>query len=122
MRTEAVIFAIVVSGAAAVLAPYRLDSRHVPPADGQTHRVGTALAADLLDVKSSLAGVVQEERLVKAGDQVEDAQPLVYVRTSLTGAIGVAARAPQDGIVREVLVQPGQRIERGDIVARLQPR
>src|SRR2546422_9253244 len=121
MRTVAVIFAIV-AGAAAVLAPYRLDSRHLPPPDGLTYRVGTALAADLLDVKSSLAGVGQEERLVKAGDQVEDAPPLVYVRTSLTGAIGVAARAPQDGIVREVLVQPGQRIERGDVVARLQPR
>jgi len=68
------------------------------------------------------AGVVLEDRLVKAGDQVDDAQPLVYVRTPLTGTIGVAARAPRDGVIREVLVQPGQRIERGDIVIRLQPR
>src|SRR3989442_13849490 len=120
MRTVAVIFAIV-AGAAAVLAPSRLDSRHVSPADGLTHRVGTALAADLLEVKSSLAGVVQEERLVKAGDQVEDAQPLVYVRTSLTGAIGVAARAPQDSVVREVLDHPGDRVDGGDVVVRLQP-
>src|SRR3989442_9293600 len=96
MRTVAVMFAIVVSGAAAVLAPYWLDLHHVPPADGLTHRVGTALAPDLLGVKSSLAGVVQEERLVKDGDQVEDPQPLVYVRTSLSGAIGAAAGAPQD--------------------------
>src|SRR3989475_13009993 len=109
MRTVAVIFAIV-AGAAAVLAPYRLDSRHLPPADGLTDRVATVLAADLLDVKSSLAGVVQEERLVKAGDQVEDAQPLVYLRTSLTGAIGVAERAPSDRGVRWALVTPGHRI------------
>src|SRR2546425_3918882 len=111
MRTVAVMFAIVISGAAAVLAPYRLDSRHVPPADGLPPRVGTALAPDLLEVKSSLAGVVQEERLVKAGDQVEDAQPLVYVRTSLTGAIGVAAGAPQDGGVREGLAHPRQPVD-----------
>src|SRR3989442_5856986 len=117
MRTVAVIFAIV-AGAAAVLAPYRLDSRHVSPPDGLTHRVGTALAADLLEVKSSLAGVVQEERLVKAGDQAEDAQPLVYVRTSLTSAIGVAARTPQACVVREVLIQPCHRSDSAGVTFR----
>src|SRR5713226_11365 len=81
-----------------------------------------AAPADVLDVKSSLAGVVQEEHLVKIGDQVEDAQPLVYVRTALTGAIGVAARAPPDGVIRELPVRPGQRIERGDVVVRRQPK
>jgi biotin carboxyl carrier protein len=75
-----------------------------------------------LSVKSSLAGMVLEDHLVKVGDQVEDAQPLVYVRTALTGAVGVAARAPRDGAVREVLVKPGQRVERGDVVIRLQPK
>ena len=100
MRILAVLFVIVTAAAAAVF----------------------AAPADLLEVKSTLAGVVLEDRLVKAGDQVDDAQPLVYVRTTLTGTIGVAARAPRDGVIREVLVQPGQRIERGDIVIRLQPR
>ena len=75
-----------------------------------------------LSVKSSLAGMVLEDHLVKVGDQVEDAQPLVYVRTTLTGAVGVAARAPRDGAVREVLVKPGQRVERGEVVVRLQPK
>lgn len=75
-----------------------------------------------LDVKSSLSGRVLEDHLVKVGDLVEGAQPLVYVRTALTGAIGVAARAPREGSVREVLVKPGQRVERGDIVIRLQPK
>jgi len=100
MRVLAVLFVIVTAAAAAVF----------------------AAPADLLEVKSTLAGVVLEDRLVKAGDQIDDAQPLVYVRTPLTGTIGVAARAPRDGVIREVLVQPGQRIERGDIVIRLQPR
>lgn len=81
-----------------------------------------AAPADVVEVKSTLAGVVQEDRLVKAGDRVEDAQPLVYVRTPLTGTVAVAARAPQDGVIREVLVQPGQRVARGDVVVRLQPR
>jgi len=75
-----------------------------------------------LPVKSTLAGMVLEDHLVQVGDQVEDAQPLVYVRTALTGAVGVAARAPRDGAVREVLVKPGQRVERGEVVVRLQPK
>lgn len=81
-----------------------------------------ASPAEWVDVKSSLSGRVLEDRLVKVGDTVEGAQPLVYVRTSLTGAIGVAARAPRDGAVREVLVKPGQRVERGEIVVRFQPK
>ncbi len=85
----------------------------------------SALAAprpDVVDVKSSLAGRVLADDLVEVGDRVEDAQALVYVRTVLTGLRSVAARAPRDGVVREVLVRPGQRVERGDVVVRLQPR
>lgn len=133
MRVVYIVLATVVAATAAVPAPYELDGQvwrreafaqggvRTGPAAPRTVWSGAA-PAGLLDVKSSLAGVVQEDRLVKVGDQVEDAQPLLYVRTALTGTIGVAARAPQDGVVREVLVQPGQRIERGDIVVRLQPR
>lgn len=83
---------------------------------------GLAAPPDLLDVKSSLAGVVLEDRLVAVGERVEHAQPLVYVRTPLIGTIGVAARAPRDGIIREVLVRPGQRIRHGEVVVRLQPK
>jgi len=75
----------------------------------------------VLEVKSTLAGVVLAEELVEAGTRVEDAQPLVYVRTSLTGTRAVAARAPREGVVREVLVAPGQRVERGDVVIRIDP-
>lgn len=124
MRILAVLFVIVTAAAAAVFAPFQLDWLTMYSETLAPSRVGTGFAApaDLLEVKSTLAGVVLEDRLVKAGDQVDDAQPLVYVRTPLTGTIGVAARAPRDGVIREVLVQPGQRIERGDIVIRLQPR
>lgn len=75
----------------------------------------------VLDVKSTLAGVVLAADLVEAGARVEDAQPLVYVRTSLTGTRAVAARAPRDGVVREVLVAPGERVERGTVVVRITP-
>lgn len=78
--------------------------------------------ADVVEVKSSLAGIVLADDLVEMGVRVEDAQPLVYVRTALTGLKSVAARAPREGVVREVLVRPGQRVERGDVVVRLLPR
>lgn len=78
--------------------------------------------AALLEVKSSLAGIVLADELVEVGVQVSDGQPLVYVRTALTGTKSVAARAPRDGVVREVLVRPGQRVERGDVVVRLEPK
>ena len=124
MRTLAVMLVMFTAAAAAVFAPFQLDwlTRHSETLAPSRVGTGFAAPADLLEVKSTLAGVVLEDRLVKAGDQVDDAQPLVYVRTPLTGTIGVAARAPRDGVIREVLVQPGQRIERGDIVIRLQPR
>lgn len=86
--------------------------------------ITTAFAAlpSVLDVKSTLAGVVLADDLVEEGMRVDDAQPLVYVRTPLTGTKAVAARAPLDGVVREVLVRPGQRIEQGDVVVRVVPR
>jgi len=76
----------------------------------------------LLEVKSTLAGTVLADDLVEVGARVEDGQPLVYVRTALTGTKAVAARAPRDGTVREVLVRPGQRVRQGDVVVRIEPR
>lgn len=79
-------------------------------------------APALIEVKSTLTGVVESQPLVSAGDVVEEGQPLVYVRTALTGSVDVAARSPRAGVVRDVLVVSGQRIERGDLVARIEPR
>lgn len=73
------------------------------------------------DVKATLTGEVLEAGLVRVGETVRDGDALVYVRT-LVGR-GVAARAPHDGVVLEVLVRPGQRItEKGTVVVRLNPR
>ncbi len=81
---------------------------------------GTAGPA-VMEVKASLAGIVLAEGTVEVGATVEDGQPLVYVRTA-TQPRAVAATAPRDGVVREVLVRPGQRIERGDVIVRLEPK
>ncbi len=74
-----------------------------------------------MDVKASLTGTVVADDMVEVGARVEDGQPLVYVRT-LTQPKAVAATAPRDGTVREVLVKTGQKIERGDVVVRIEPR
>lgn len=83
---------------------------------------GAAPRLDVVEVKSSLTGIVLADDLVEVDARVEDAQPLLYVRTRLTGQKSIAARAPREGVVREVLVRPGQRVERGDVVVRLMPR
>jgi biotin carboxyl carrier protein len=70
-------------------------------------------------VRATVGGVVVE--VVSVGDRVREGDPLVYVRTT-TKAREVAARAPRDGVVAEVLVRAGQRIRIGEPVVRLEPR
>ncbi|MDR5709977.1 MAG: biotin/lipoyl-containing protein [Armatimonadota bacterium] len=70
-------------------------------------------------VRATIGGLVVEA--VSVGDRVREGDPLVYVRTS-TKPREVAARAPRSGVVAEVLVRPGQRIQIGDPVVRLAPR
>jgi len=78
-------------------------------------------AAGVLEVRATLTGEVLAEGLARPGQEVRDGDPLVYVR-ALVGR-DVAARAPADGTVVEVLVRPGQQIrERGTVVAHLRPR
>jgi biotin carboxyl carrier protein len=78
-------------------------------------------APRLVEVRATLTGEVLEEGLARPGQSVRDGDPLVYVRTLVGRA--VAARAPADGTVAEVLVRPGQVIrEKGAVVARLLPR
>jgi biotin carboxyl carrier protein len=74
-----------------------------------------------VDVKATLRGEVLSDDLAKPGDEVREGAPLVYVKIQ-TGR-GVAARAPTDGRVLEVLVRPGTLIrELGTVVARLEPK
>ncbi len=82
---------------------------------------GVIAAPPVLEVKASLIGVVLEEGLVTEGTEVTDGQPLVYVRTA-TRSMAVAATAPRDGVVTAVLVRPGQRLERGQVIVRLMPK
>ncbi len=77
-------------------------------------------AALVLEVKSSLAGIVLAEDLVKVGATVQKGQPLVYVQTEKKPR-AVAATAPLDGVVYGILVKPGQRIEQGDVIVHLTP-
>jgi biotin carboxyl carrier protein len=74
-----------------------------------------------VDVKATLRGEVLPDDLARPGDDVREGAALVYVKTQ-TGR-GVAARAPADGRVIEVLVRPGMMIrELGTVVARLDPK
>jgi len=87
--------------------------------------VGTIRAAPLpvlQEAKATITGTVLAEGLVEVGAQVEEDQPLVYVRTGLTGRTDVAARSRWKGVVRDVLVRPGQRVELGDVLVRIEPR
>ena len=73
-------------------------------------------APRLVDVRATLRGEVVADGLAQVGDQVSEGDPLVYVRTQIGRA--VAARAPVDGRVVEVLVRPGMEIrELGAVVA-----
>jgi biotin carboxyl carrier protein len=74
-----------------------------------------------IEVRATLRGEVLGDDLASPGDEVREGAPLVYVKTQ-TGR-GVAARAPADGRVAEVLVRPGTVIrELGTVVARLEPK
>jgi biotin carboxyl carrier protein len=79
-----------------------------------------ALAANqLVDQKGVLSGQVLADRLVVPGTTVREGDVLALVNT-LTGP-RPAARANVDGIVREVSVKPGDLLQPGEVVARIEP-
>lgn len=70
------------------------------------------------DLKSPITGIVLETR-VKAGDHVEDGDPLVVVEAmKMENALG----APRSGRVAEVVVEPGKTVFVGDVLVRLEPK
>jgi biotin carboxyl carrier protein len=79
-------------------------------------------APALLEARATIAGTVLADGLVEVGAPVQEDQPLVYVRTGLTQRTDVAARSRWNGVVREVLVRPGQRVELGDVLVRIEAR
>lgn len=78
--------------------------------------IWVAAAGALADQRAVLAGEITQ--VVAVGTVVSEGSELARV-TTLAGT-ATAARANVAGVVKEVLVQPGSRIESGDIVVRLE--
>jgi biotin carboxyl carrier protein len=66
-----------------------------------------------------LSGSVLPNGLVAAGAMAREGDILVYVET-ITGP-AAAVRANVDGVVREVLVRPGDQVRSGGILVRIEP-
>ena len=76
-------------------------------------------ADSLIDQNGVLAGRVVTLDLVAVGSPVKEGIVLARVE-SIAGA-AVAARATRDGVVREVLVKPGETVRVGQVIARIEP-
>ena len=82
--------------------------------------VGTVFAAGVVDHKAVLSGRVSGQDLASAGQDVREGDVLVRVET-VAGA-QPAVRAAVNGVVREVLVRPGDTIQAGIVVVRVERR
>lgn len=76
-------------------------------------------SGSLVDQKGVLSGRVLADRLAVSGSDVREGAVLVVV-DSLTGP-APAVRANIDGKVKEVLVKPGDMINSGDVLVRIEP-
>ena len=76
-------------------------------------------ATNLVDQHGVLSGRVVSQNLVGVGTFVKVGAVLFSVE-SITGA-APAARATRDGMVREVLVKPGDIVRAGQVLARIEP-
>jgi biotin carboxyl carrier protein len=81
--------------------------------------IWVASAANLVDQVGALSGKVSTHNLVTVGTMVKEGMVLVTVDT-ITGP-APAVRANRDGVVREVLVKPGDGVRTGDVLARIEP-
>jgi biotin carboxyl carrier protein len=76
-------------------------------------------AGQMVDQRGVLSGHVLSNGLIAPGAMAREGDILVYVET-LTGP-AVAVRANIDGVVREVLVKPGDKVKSGDTLVRIEP-
>lgn len=76
-------------------------------------------AANLVDQNGVLAGRIVSQNLIAVDSFVKEGTVLAQVE-SITGAAPVA-RATRDGVVREVLVKPGDIVRAGQLIARIEP-
>ena len=81
--------------------------------------IWVAAAENLIDQNGVLAGRVVAKNLTTVGASVKEGTVLMCVE-SITGA-AVASRATRDGVVREVLVKPGDMVQVGQVIARIEP-
>ncbi|MDU2063688.1 MAG: biotin/lipoyl-binding protein [Sporomusaceae bacterium] len=75
-------------------------------------------AAGLVDQKGVVPGKVAAQSLVTEGMHVSVGTPLVMVATPV--GLVPATRANVNGVVRQVLVQPGDTVNTGDVLVRLE--
>ncbi len=80
--------------------------------------IAYAAAASLVDQKGVLTGKVLADSLVAEGAAVKVGMPLVMIETPV-GPVP-ATRANVNGIVKEVLVHPGDMIHTGQILVRIE--
>ena len=80
--------------------------------------VAYSAAASLVDQKGVMTGSVLGDNLVTEGTSVQVGTPLVMVGTPV-GPVP-ATRANVNGIVREVLVHPGDIVHTGEVLVRIE--
>ncbi len=80
--------------------------------------VACSAAAGLVDQKGVLTGKVLADSLVGEGVTVQVGTPLVMIETPV-GPVP-ATRANVNGIVRQVLVHPGDMIHTGDVLVSIE--
>ena len=56
------------------------------------------------------------EWLKEVGDEVEEGEPIAVVETE---KVNTDLEAPESGVVREILVQEGETVEVGTVLARI---
>ena len=81
--------------------------------------IWVASAANVVDQRGVLAGRVVAQDLVTVGIAVREGRVLARVE-SISGS-APAVRATVDGVVREVLVRPGDVVRAGDVLVRIEP-
>lgn len=70
----------------------------------------------LLDIKTEITGSIWKI-VAQAGDQVEEEATLLIMESM---KMEIPVSAPEPGTVREILVEEGQVVVEGTIVARLE--
>ena len=70
----------------------------------------------MLDIKSELSGTVWKVE-VAVGDQVEEGQDLLILESM---KMEVPVSAPEAGWITEILVQPNEAVQEGQVLLRLQ--